>query len=117
VTVVRVDMYVVACDHPGCEKRDVTEEYVAWTTPQAAHEVAITDGGWISPDGSPGGLHYCSDHTAWCEECDEQKPMVTMVQDTADKSWYCKEHAPAALALATDEHNNLTYETTDWYPR
>jgi hypothetical protein len=99
MSVIPVTMYQVKCDYPGCEKCDVTDEYEAWATPQQAHEVATTDGGWLSPSSEPAGRHYCPDHVAWCEECDEQMPMTEMVQDPEDKSWTCLSHQ-------TEEVNN-----------
>lgn len=92
--IIRIVMYAVRCDFPECEKQDSTDDYVAWLTPQQAHEVATTDGGWFSPtDERSGEKHYCPDHLAWCEECDEQMAMVDMVQDPEDRSWTCKSHA------------------------
>lgn len=91
MSIVQITMYAVRCDHPGCEKQDSTDDYVAWLTPQQANDVATSDAGWLAV-AAPEGPHYCDLHLAWCEQCDEQRPILEMVQDPSDGSWYCKSH-------------------------
>ena len=89
-------MYHLECDDDACTARIPGDgwDYVAMADPVTLIEQAI-DNEWLIYQGK----HYCDNHVAWCEECEESLvPWKIRVCDD------CREE-DAAL---TKEHDQYT---------